>query len=70
MLIPKNQRARNRMKSRKRDELSKRIEHFNLIYAEYPKKVGKSKAFDYYTQWLKGRKMSTGKNKACKHTNV
>ena len=50
-------------KAEKDDELSKRIEHFNLIYAEYPKKVGKSKAFDYYTQWLKGRKMSTGKIK-------
>lgn len=41
--------------------------NFEIIYKEYPKKVGKAKAFDYYRQWIRGRKMSTGTQKL---TNV
>lgn len=37
--------------------------NFEIIYKEYPKKVGKAKAFDYYRQWIRGRKMSTGTQK-------
>lgn len=30
-------------------------ENFEIIYALYPKKVGKAKAYEYYLGWLKGR---------------
>lgn len=42
------------------EEKDKLIKNFGKIYNKYPKKVGKAKAFDYYRQYLKGRKMSTG----------
>ena len=42
------------------EEKDKLIKNFGKIYSKYPKKVGKAKAFDYYRQYLKGRKMSTG----------
>ena len=37
------------------DELEK---NFKIIYDSYPKKVGKSKGYEYYLGWLKGRKIS------------
>ena len=37
------------------DELEK---NFKIIYESYPKKVGKSKGYEYYLGWLKGRKIS------------
>lgn len=43
--------------------LQKERTNFEIIYKEYPKKAGKAKAFDYYRQWIKGRKMSTGTQK-------
>jgi predicted phage replisome organizer len=43
--------------------LQKERTNFETIYKEYPKKAGKAKAFDYYRQWIKGRKMSTGTQK-------
>lgn len=32
--------------------------NFKIIYDSYPKKVGKSKGYEYYLGWLKGRKIS------------
>lgn len=37
--------------------------NFKIIYDSYPKKVGKSKAYEYYLQWLKGRVISGRKIK-------
>lgn len=33
-------------------------EDFEIIYALYPKKIGKAKAYEYYLGWLKGRTIS------------
>lgn len=33
-------------------------ENFEKIWKEYPHKKGKAKAFEYYTQWIKGRKIA------------
>ena len=33
-------------------------ENFEKIWKEYPRKRGRAKAFEYYTQWIKGRKIS------------
>ena len=33
-------------------------ENFEKIWKEYPRKKGKAKAFGYYKQWIKGRKIS------------
>lgn len=33
-------------------------ENFEKIWKEYPHKKGRAKAFEYYTQWIKGRKIS------------
>ena len=38
-----------------RDELRK---NFEIIYESYPKKVGKTKGFELYNSWLKGRVVS------------
>ena len=35
------------------------LEHFELIWQEYPNKKGKTKALEYYFQWIKGRKISS-----------
>lgn len=34
------------------------LDHFELIWKEYPNKKGKTKALEYYFQWIKGRKIS------------
>ena len=34
------------------------LDHFKLIWKEYPNKKGKAKALEYYFQWIKGRKIS------------
>ena len=39
------------------------LEHFEIIWKEYPNKKGKAKALEYYFQWIKGRKLSSGINK-------
>lgn len=49
-----------REKNAKAEELEREKHNFEEIYKRYPKKKGKAKAFDYYRQYLKGRKMSTG----------
>lgn len=33
-------------------------DNFEKIWKEYPHKKGKAKAFEYYKQWIKGRKIS------------
>lgn len=33
------------------------LKDFNTIWEKYPNKKGKTKAFDYYKQWIKGRKI-------------
>lgn len=42
-------------KKAKKEELEN---NFKIIYDSYPKKVGKSKGYEYYLGWLKGRKIS------------
>ena len=42
-------------KKKQQEELEK---NFKIIYESYPKKVGKSKGFDLYKGWLKGRDIS------------
>lgn len=42
-------------KKEKKEELEN---NFKIIYDSYPKKVGKSKGYEYYLGWLKGRKIS------------
>lgn len=37
--------------------------NFDIIYASYPKKVGKARGFDLYKGWLKGRDISGNKVK-------
>lgn len=49
-----------REKNAKAEELERERHNFEEIYKRYPKKKGKAKAFDYYRQYLKGRKISTG----------
>ncbi len=34
------------------------LDHFELIWKEYPNKKGRAKALEYYFQWIKGRKIS------------
>lgn len=34
------------------------LDHFELIWEQYPNKKGKAKALEYYFQWMKGRKIS------------
>ncbi len=34
------------------------LEHFEIIWEQYPHKKGKAKALEYYFQWIKGRKIS------------
>ena len=34
------------------------LDHFKLIWKEYPNKKGKAKALEYYFQWIKGKKIS------------
>lgn len=34
------------------------LEHFELIWKEYPNKQGKAKATEYFLQWIKGRKIN------------
>ena len=34
------------------------LEHFEIIWEQYPHKKGKTKALEYYFQWIKGRKIS------------
>lgn len=41
-----------------KDELNELENNFKIIYDSYPKKVGKSKGYEYYLGWLKGRKIS------------
>jgi hypothetical protein len=42
-------------KKLQQEELEK---NFKIIYDSYPKKVGKSKGYEHYLQWLKGRVIS------------
>ena len=42
-------------KKSQQEELEK---NFKIIYDSYPKKVGKSKGYEHYLQWLKGRVIS------------
>lgn len=35
------------------------LEHFKMIWEQYPRKRGKAKALEYYFQWIKGRKISS-----------
>jgi hypothetical protein len=37
------------------EQTGSREDDFKIIYAIYPKKVGKSKAYEHYLGWLKGR---------------
>ena len=34
------------------------LDHFELIWKEYPNKKGRTKALEYYFKWIKGRKIS------------
>ena len=40
---------------KKQSQIDERKENFEKIYAIYPKKRGKQRAFGLYCQWLKGR---------------
>ncbi len=42
---------------------------FKLIYAIYPKKVGRTRAFDLYQQWLKGKKVN-GKRRTLSNRQI
>lgn len=57
-----NERIVPRIVPRIVDESSNVLEelenNFKIIYDSYPKKVGKSKGYEYYLGWLKGRKIS------------
>lgn len=35
------------------------LEHFEMIWEQYPRKRGKAKALEYYFQWIRGRKISS-----------
>lgn len=35
------------------------LDHFKLIWDKYPNKKGKTKALEYYLQWIKGRRISS-----------
>ncbi len=37
--------------------------NFNILWQEYPKKEGKTKAYISYKSWLKGKKTELGKRK-------
>ena len=50
----------NDEKKSSNDEVQK---NFKIIYDSYPKKVGKSRGFDLYKGWLKGRDISGRKVK-------
>lgn len=47
-------------KKEQKEEVEK---NFAIIYNSYPKKVGKSKGYEHYLQWLKGRVISGRKIK-------
>lgn len=40
------------------DALEQQKNDFEIIYGIYPKKAGRSKAFEHYRSWLKGRKIN------------
>lgn len=42
----------------KLNETKQYIDHFELIWKEYPNKQGKAKALEYYLLWIKGRRIS------------
>ena len=44
-------------------DLDQKKADFETIYAIYPKKVGKTRAFSLYCQWIKGRKINGEKIK-------
>ena len=45
------------------DDLDQKKIDFEKIYAIYPKKRGKQRAFSLYCQWIKGKKISGEKIK-------
>lgn len=51
------------MKKRMQDDLDQKKMDFEKIYAIYPKKRGKQRAFSLYCQWIKGKKISGEKIK-------
>ena len=42
------------------------LDYFETIWKEYPNKKGKTKASEYYLQWIKGRKVSETSKKLTK----
>ena len=42
----------------KKDDFDELRKNFEIIYESYPKKVGKTKGFELYNSWLKGRTVS------------
>ena len=50
----------NRIRQEKEKNKKKQVllEHFEIIWGQYPHKKGKTKALEYYFQWIKGRKIS------------
>lgn len=53
----------NNINNNTKEELNELEKNFNIIYNSYPKKVGKSKGYEHYLQWLKGRVISGRKIK-------
>lgn len=43
----------------KQNKTKQYIDHFELIWEQYPNKQGKAKALEYYLAWIKGRKISS-----------
>lgn len=50
--LDEDKKIKAKQKKREEDELKK---NFEIIYKSYPKKVGKTKGFELYKGWLKGR---------------
>lgn len=53
-----NERIVHESSTNRQNELDELENNFKIIYDSYPKKVGKSKGYEYYLGWLKGRKIS------------
>lgn len=47
----------------KQNKTKEYIDHFDLIWNDYPNKQGKAKALEYYLRWINGRKLAGGINK-------
>lgn len=50
---------RIRQEKEKNEQKQVLLEHFEIIWEQYPRKRGKAKALEYYFQWIKGRKISS-----------